>query len=205
MLQGKATRICAIASLQPPTGDSNAGSATLIDGTVIGDIDRIIVCTGYFQSYPFLPDLHDEAVPNEEANDTVLVCDGSQVHNLQKDMFYMPDPTLAFVGVPPKTLPFVFFDYQAVAVAAVFSGRASLPSNDEMRKAYQERLQSKGCGKAFNQVTKEAVPYIQGIVEWVNEGADQKGYEKVEGLSAEWLGQVMAFVEKAKKLGFRYE
>lgn len=111
------------------------------------------------------------------------------MHNLHKDLFYIPDPTLAFVGVPFYTATFSFFEFQAIAVAAVFSGCAWLPTQDEMRTEYQERLQSKGSGRAFHDMKGEEAGYVKGLVDWVNSHAQSTDGPKVVGHSKEWLAQ----------------
>lgn len=80
--------------------------------STIEDIDYIIVCTGYYFTLPFLRRLHEDDTKPTEASDTVLVTDGTQVHNLHKDIFYIPDPTLAFVGVPLYTATFTLLSFR---------------------------------------------------------------------------------------------
>jgi len=111
------------------------------------------------------------------------------MHNLHKDLFYIPDPTIAFVGVPFYTATFSFFEFQAIAVAAVFSGRASLPTEDEIRTEYRERVQRKGSGRAFHDMKGEEAAYVKDLVEWVNSDAQLIDGPKVVGHSKEWLEQ----------------
>lgn len=86
----------------------------------------------------------------EEASDTVLATDGRRVHNLHNHIFYIPDPTLVFIGLPYHVSTFNLYDFQAIAVAAVFSGRAALLSEEEMREEYRNYLQVKGSDKDFH-------------------------------------------------------
>lgn len=90
-----------------------AGSVTLADGRTICDIDNIIVCTGYHVSFPYMRQYHADGVHSTEADEVVLVTDGQQTHNLHKDIFYIPDPTLAFIGVPYHVATFSTFEFQA--------------------------------------------------------------------------------------------
>jgi hypothetical protein len=81
----------------------------LKSGQKLCGIDGIIICTGYHITLPFLQEYHDDETSPADANETVLVTDGTQVHNLHKDIFYIPDPTLVFVGVPYYTATFTLF------------------------------------------------------------------------------------------------
>lgn len=83
------------------------GWVTLADGTILNDIHHVVLATGYVTSYPFLPQqLQSDTVPIDEAGDELIVTsDGVMAHNLHKDIFYIKDPTLAFVGVPYYGMP----------------------------------------------------------------------------------------------------
>ena len=158
----------------------------LRDKRVLTDIHRVIVCTGYHISLPFLSDYHSDGTPASQASDTILVTDGTQLHNLHKDIFYIPDPTLTFIGVPYFSATFTLFEFQAVALAAVLSGKAHLPSQEEMRNEYRERLQKKGSGKFFHSLRGEEIKYVKTLVEWVNRDGQKLGFKPVEGHTAAW-------------------
>ena len=202
MLSPETERIVGIASFNIPSEDQDTpGSVTLVDGTILNDIDRVVICTGYLFTLPFLLHLHNDSITPEQANDTVLVTDGTQMHNLHKDIFYIPDPTLAFVGIPFYTATFSFFEFQAIAVAAVFSGRARVPSEEEMRIEYAERVKRKGSGRALHNLKGISVEYVDELVEWLNAHAEVTGAEKVEGYSKEWQEEAKLMAEKyVKKL-----
>jgi hypothetical protein len=202
MLSPETERIAGISSFNIPSDDKDIPcSVTLVDGTILNDIDRVVICTGYLFTLPFLLDLHDDSITPEHANDTVLITDGTQMHNLHKDIFYIPDPTLAFVGIPFYTATFSFFEFQAIAVAAVFSGRAWVPSEQEMRIQYAERVKRKGSGRALHNLKGVSVEYVEELVEWLNAQAEVTGTEKVEGYSKEWQEEAKLMAEKyVKKL-----
>jgi hypothetical protein len=189
--------VAGIASFDIPS-DKHPGTITLVDGTVLHDIDQVVICTGYLFSLPFLLELHDDLTPREKASDTILVTDGTQLHNLHKDIFYIPDPTLAFVGVPAYTATFTFFEFQAIAVAAVFSGRAWLPSKDEMRTQYEEKVKLKGFGRSFHSEKDSEVQYVKELLEWINGQAEVTGGEKYQGHSEEWLKEEKVKMVKLK-------
>lgn len=123
----------------------------------------------------------------QDADDYVLVTDGTQMHNLHKDIFYMPEPTLSFVGVPYYGATLSLFEFQAIAVAAVYTGRAKLPSRSAMRDAYRERLQRKGHGRMFHSMLGEEVDYVQDLVGWINKDGAAQGAKPVEGHTQSWL------------------
>lgn len=137
MLPDNAYRIEEVISYDIPTseqcvpleaGEAIPATVTLKSGSKICDIHHVILCTGYHLTLPFLPQLHSDDTPVNKASDTVLATDGSQFHNLHKDIFYIPDPTLIFIGVPFFTATFTLFEFQAMAAAKVLSGKAILPS-----------------------------------------------------------------------------
>jgi hypothetical protein len=172
----------------------------LKDGRVLKDIDRVILATGYHFSHPFLLGLHEDNTLPQDASDTVLVTDGTQIHNLHKDIFYIPDPTLAFVGVPFYTATFTLFEFQAIVVAAVFSGHAWLPKEDEMREEYKKRVQNKGYGRAFHSLREQQVEYVSELLGWINGQAEVTGAEKVESYSEQWLEEDKLKLQKMRKM-----
>ncbi|KAK3077503.1 hypothetical protein LTS18_010070, partial [Coniosporium uncinatum] len=95
----------------------------LESGDEMYGVHTVVLCTGYHITLPFLSAYHDDNMPVAEANDTVLLTDGTQMHNLHMDIFYIPDPTSIFVGVPYYSTTFTLFDFQAMAVAAFLSGK----------------------------------------------------------------------------------
>jgi ACS family pantothenate transporter-like MFS transporter len=154
----------------------------LSSGEQLCDIHNIIICTGYNFTLSFLNPYHNDDLTPEEADDEILITDGSQVHNLHRDIWYIPDPSLAFVGIPYFTANFSLFEFQAIAVAAVLSGAANLPDEESMRKEYAEKVALKGVGKPFHSLRGEEVKYVNETLEWINR--DLK--EKIEGHSASW-------------------
>ncbi|EAW16835.1 putative FAD dependent oxidoreductase [Aspergillus fischeri NRRL 181] len=172
----------------------------LKSGQKLCGIDGIIICTGYHITLPFLPDYHDDVASPADANETVLVTDGTQVHNLHKDIFYIPDPTLVFVGVPYYTATFTLFEFQAVAVAAFFSGIAQLPPTEEMRAEYLARIKAKGSGRGFHSLRNVEEHYVADILEWVNKARASHGLPAVEGHTKTWLEAKEAQKERLKEL-----
>jgi MFS transporter, ACS family, pantothenate transporter len=211
MLPENAVRISEIASfeLADSGGKSDATLAsnepipttvTLKSGEIICDIHNIIVATGYHITVPFLRSLHEDDTPATKASDTVLVTDGTQIHNLHKDIFYIPDPSLIFVGVPYFTATFSLFEFQALTITQVLSGLAGLPTEKEMRQEYRERVLRKGYGKSFHSLRGVEVEYVNELLDWVNEHSEARGVQKIPGHSEVWHQARGEMVERMKKM-----
>lgn len=167
--------------------DAITGTVTLDSGQRLCDIHRVILCTGYHVSFPFLKEYHADGRQAEDADDHVLVTDGQQTHNLHKDIFYIPDPTLTFIGVPYHTATFSLFEFQAIALASVLAGWAPLPSEADMRAEYQDRLQAKGAGRTFHSLKDSGaeIAYVKELVQMANKG--RRGGPTMIGHSQRWL------------------
>lgn len=176
------------------------GRIVLKDGRELTDIHRILICTGYHMTLPFLRQYHSDNTSIHEANNTVLVTDGTQIHNLHKDIFYTPDPTLIFIGIPFFTATFTLFEFQAMAVAAFLTGKALLPTADEMRREYQQRLQKKGTGKMFHSLKDREVEYVNELLDWVNKDGAKLGAEPVEGHTKAWHAANADRLEKMRRI-----
>ncbi|KIW13590.1 hypothetical protein PV08_08779 [Exophiala spinifera] len=206
MLPVNATRVAEIASFGPLHSEAASsagpipGKITLVDGQILEGIDKVVMCTGYLFSLPFLARHHNDNLSAGEAGPDVLVTDGSQIHNLHEDIFYVPDPTLAFVGVPTDVASFSLFEFQAIAIAAVFSGQTMLPSEEDMRTQYDERVKDRGTGKRFHSLLKKDVAYAAELMEWVNRGRPPTK-RKSNGYSKEWLDRRATFIQRYKGKG----
>ncbi|KAF3045965.1 hypothetical protein E8E12_009293 [Didymella heteroderae] len=175
-------------------------TATLKSGQKLCAIHHVILCTGYHLTLPFLPQYHSDSTPVDRASADVLVTDGTMFHNLHKDMFYIPDPTLCFVGVPFFTATFTLFEFQAMVVAKVLSGLAELPSGAAMREEYLGRIATKGYGKAFHSLRDREEEYVGELLEWVNEDLKKQGRRALEGHSKQWKEARAEQVQRIKAL-----
>ncbi|ORY68280.1 uncharacterized protein BCR38DRAFT_463832 [Pseudomassariella vexata] len=181
------------------TSSPRPGEVVLKDGRVLTDIDVIILGTGYLTSYPFLgPTLQSPYTEAESADDKVIITsDGCVTHNLHHDIFYIPDPSLLFVGVPYHVSTFSFFDFQAEVVARVLSGKARLPSQEVMRSTYEKRkMDVVGGSKNFHSLLLRETEYIDEILAWVNGEARKLGVEEMEGVDGDWRARVLDPVGK---------
>ncbi|OCF32310.1 dimethylaniline monooxygenase [Kwoniella heveanensis BCC8398] len=167
-------------------------SVELTDGTVLEGIDEVIFATGYQYSFPFLPRYHKDPTSTEtsDAVEYPLVTDGHGVLHLWRDVFYVPDPTLTFIGLSVNTSAFSFFEYQSIAIARVLSGKARLPSDQDRWRDYKELIAKKGEGKFSHLMNRDGErAYVKATVEWLNRDAEWSGAPLVEGHSEAWLAE----------------
>jgi hypothetical protein len=94
-----------------------SGRIVFEDGTFLDDVDTVVYCTGYKHSFPFW---------NSQVNGAQLWdYEEGRVKGNYLHTFLHEFPTVALVGIP-RVLTFRGFEYQAVALARVFSGRSSV-------------------------------------------------------------------------------
>ncbi|KAJ0332686.1 hypothetical protein COL5a_001406 [Colletotrichum fioriniae] len=135
------------------------GRVIFEDDSYLDDVDHIIYCTGYKPSYPFW---------NSEANG------GRALYNYKSGKliktfwhtFFQDFQTLGIVGIP-RVLTFRSFEYQAIALARVFSGRESvaLPPVEEQERWEREREELvKKEGRKFHDIAWETGETF----EWLN-------------------------------------
>jgi hypothetical protein len=209
MLPDNAYRVDEVVSYDAPSADRSASldnyeaipaTMTFRSGAKICGIHRVILCTGYYLTLPFLPQFHSDETPVDEVNDTLLVTDGTQFHNLHKDIFYINDPTLIFIGVPFFTATFTLFEFQAMVVAKVLCGQAKLPSKDAMRSEYDDKVKTKGYGKAFHSLRDEETAYVNELIAWVNSDLDKAGKGRLGGHTEKWQAARAEQLERMKAL-----
>lgn len=137
-------------------------TAHTIDGTVLTNIDRIIFCTGYLYTLPFL------------RNYTPQITDGVSVKNVYKQTFYVEDPSLSFIGLTKFSSPLPLCESQSALVARVVSGRITLPSFEEMKLSYEEEFKSKG-DKDFHSLKDCDYTYCNEVYDWIVKSGTEKG------------------------------
>eukprot|EP00850_Spirogloea_muscicola_P006626 SM000031S11635 [mRNA] locus=s31:903983:905475:- [translate_table: standard] len=117
------------------------------DGTVtFGDghcthADVILHCTGYLYSLPFL-DVHG----------AVEVADNCVTPVYQHVFPPSFAPTLSFVGLPWKVVPFLLCEMQSKWIAMVLAGSAKLPARCDMQAvvaAEEARVAEAGCPRKY--------------------------------------------------------
>lgn len=151
------------------------------DGTIESDIDAIIFATGYFYSFPFLENVKPD-----------LITDGSHVNHTYQHLFYAPQPTLSFLALCQRVIPFPIAEAQASVVARVYSGRLTLPSNAEMQKWEQDTIAEVGDGRNFHLLPfPKDGNYLNAMSHWAlsaapKESLDNEGKGKVPPIWGEW-------------------
>ncbi|GEQ69411.1 hypothetical protein JCM33374_g3083 [Metschnikowia sp. JCM 33374] len=142
--------------------DVSTRSAYTIDGLVLSNIDRIVFCTGYLYTLPFL---HNHAPQ---------ITDGTSVKDLYKQVFNVDDPSLSFIGLPKFVSPLPLCESQSAIVARALSGRITLPATSEMRSSYEEELKAKGGGKNFHSFKDCDFTYCNELYDWVKQAGTEK-------------------------------
>lgn len=104
------------------------GRVLLQDGRVVV-VDDMLFCTGYVYRYPFLRD---------GMAGVRVIAEEKAVNGLVGHLYAREDPTLAFMGLVWKVVPFPLFQDQAMFLAALWSGRADEKRLKAFRKAEDE-------------------------------------------------------------------
>jgi hypothetical protein len=126
----------------------------------------VLLCTEDLYEAPFLNG-DSVASSHDTSNFTLpLITDGSEICHLHLDMFQISDPTLAFVRVPQNITTFRLFDFQALTIAGVFSGKAVLPTREEMESVYSQRTTTQGNLNTLG--GSKELAYIGKIANWIN-------------------------------------
>ncbi|KAK9416747.1 hypothetical protein SUNI508_09445 [Seiridium unicorne] len=70
------------------------GKVVLQDGKVLENIHHVIIAVGYPTTFPFLgPQQEKPLMAWQDADEIVAsTADGTNVHNLHEDIFYIPNP-----------------------------------------------------------------------------------------------------------------
>ena len=105
----------------------DGSDAVLVNGERISGVDAVVFCTGYRYRFPFL------------APDMVPVGD-NWVMGLYRQLVAVEQPSLAFVGLPFRIVPFPLFQRQARWFARALAGRFPLPSLAERRRDHGDEI-----------------------------------------------------------------
>jgi cation diffusion facilitator CzcD-associated flavoprotein CzcO len=137
------------------------------DGRVEQDIDAIVYCTGYLYSYPFFKSL-----------DPPIVTTGRRVLGLYKQLFNITHPTLTFIALPQKIIPFPISEAQGAAIAKVWSNKLDLPREGEMELLEKKQVEKLGDETSFHVLgyPKDA-EYINGLHDWAKTARTGSGKE----------------------------
>ncbi|KIH88119.1 hypothetical protein SPBR_06553 [Sporothrix brasiliensis 5110] len=143
--------------IRPPIVQFHAdtGRIDFADGSSVQEVDVVLFATGYDFSFTFLAEAGGAAVDVAVKN--------RRIQGLYQHVFCRADPCLAFVGMVAGGLTFRVFEWQAVAAARVFAGRAVLPSHEEMRQWEADTVAARGDGVRFFNVAPDFADYFDGL------------------------------------------
>ncbi|KAI9203631.1 uncharacterized protein BJ171DRAFT_509132 [Polychytrium aggregatum] len=152
--------------------EPETGRVHFVDGSQTTEsIDAIILATGYYFAFPFL---------DRSLQDSLRACAGQEkglgVSNLYASLFHIPDPTLAFVGLPMQVEPFPLFQLQTQWIAQVWQGKVRLPGEPQMRQEEENEHQKYGFADGDR---KKLVFGVQRQYPYWNRICDIVGYPKV--------------------------
>ena len=123
------------------TSVNDKGEFIVEDDNTLSDIDILMYCTGFHYDYPFLSEECKIHLKYKRVCDLLFhifpINENHPQYSSNTDEKTTP-PTIAFIGIPWKILPFPLFDVQARYVAAIWSGKSSLPSMKEIKEIFDQ-------------------------------------------------------------------
>ncbi|GJQ14554.1 hypothetical protein GpartN1_g6345.t1 [Galdieria partita] len=131
------------------------GKIHLADKSTL-QVDLLILCTGYEYDFPFL-----------DSSCEVFVQD-RVVLPIYRHLIHAKYPTMSFVGLPLRILPFPLFDYQTRYLASIYSGKCTLPSCERMLAEQQQDLfylDSKGSRKYYHLLAEKQWEYCRELAD----------------------------------------
>lgn len=157
------------------------GRLRLRGGAITEPIDDLIYCTGYHYRYPFI-------------DPAVLSIADNWVQPLYRDLLHVDFPTLGFIGIPFRVVPFPLFEMQAKWFARLLSRHFRAPSSDAMRAHAAvaiAALRAHGVKQRhYHQQTIDCFPYLDAL-------ADECGAARApqwqRHLAAAYLANAQAF------------
>ena len=150
--------------------DATTRTVHFKDGRTVDGIDTILFCTGYLYSLPFVKHM----TPNP-------IGDGTHVENTYQHLFYIANPTICFLTLPQKVVPFAIAEAQSAVVARIYSGRLALPPTDDMYAWNRKAIEEQGSGREFHTMNfpKDA-NYINVLYDWALKADARPGLENAD-------------------------
>lgn len=151
------------------------------DGVTVSGIDAIVFATGYFYSLPFL----DNVKP-------ALITDGSYVNHTYQHLFFSPQPTLSFLALNQRVIPFPIAEAQSAVLARTYAGRLSLPAPPEMQAWQSSRKAEIDSDRNFHLLPfPKDGEYINSLSKWAlsaqtKEGLINQGKGKIPPTWGKW-------------------
>lgn len=97
-------------------------------------------------------------------------------------------------------LTFKVFEWQAVAAARHFAGRAILPSVTEQEKWETERIETKGDGPAFTVVNPDFQEYFEELRRLAGEPGQSEPGRRLPAFDQKWVDDFDAGHERRKRM-----
>ena len=90
-----------------------------------------------------------------------------RVQHVYRHIFYEYRPTLAFLGLPVKIIPFFVSETQAAVISRVWSGRLTLPTPKEMHQWENSVVTERGHERGFHILGFPLdVDYLDELRDW---------------------------------------
>ncbi|NJN50965.1 MAG: NAD(P)-binding domain-containing protein [Gammaproteobacteria bacterium] len=165
-------------SIERLTGDGEI----VTRGGLTAAVDDVVYCTGYHYRYPFM----DAAL---------LTIDDNWVQPLYHDLVHIDRPTLGFIGIPFRVLPFAVFETQARWFTALLGGAFRLPSPDAMRArtaSYIAALRTRGVKQRhFHQRTIDCFDYLDSL-------CDEAGIDRAPQWRRQTAAALLDAIERSR-------
>jgi hypothetical protein len=87
-----------------------------------------------------------------------------------------------------------------MVVAKVLSGQVKLPGKDAMRAEYNDKVKTKGYGKAFHSLRDQEAAYVNELIAWVNSDLEKAGKGRLYGHTEKWHAARAEQLERMKAL-----
>jgi hypothetical protein len=124
-----------------------------------------------------------------------------RMQHVYRHVFFTPRPTLAFVGLLQKVIPFQAAESQAAAIAMVWNNRNYLPSQAEMDRWEEQEIAMKGSGRKFHIMGfPPDGDYINEMHEWYLQAEPIMESEKLPPLwggRERWIRERFQIIRKA--------
>ena len=133
-------------------------SAIFSNGQCITGFDIILCCTGFDYDYPFLNN-HPATRPPRSPK-------------VYQHIFSAQDPTLAFIGLIEKAVPWPVAEAQAIVISSVWSSKIRLPAQVDMTKWINEHYIA--IDKPQLRYPHD-IDYLNEMLRWAEEGEGNAG------------------------------
>ncbi|GLB43675.1 putative pyridine nucleotide-disulphide oxidoreductase [Lyophyllum shimeji] len=188
-LPSNVTIIPEIKRFLPPTSRIDTSRVELANGTILSGIDSIIFATGFRYTFPFLPQYHDSSITRDDdegiPHPRPIVTDGTHLRSLYLDIFYIEEPTIAFVDMNIGMQSFTYAEYIGVALTKVWANKARIPATPELWRRQRAHVKELGgYGRHFQFLGSERTDRnIRYFLGWLNEAAAKYGGRQIDGIN----------------------